>query len=321
MELIQLDMQVGAECQGMRLDQILAKNFPQYSRMRLSQWIKQGQVLVDGQICEPKTKLHGGEYVAIQATVPVSTEDMPQSIPLDILYEDDDLLVLNKPAGLVVHPGAGNTQSTLLNALLHHAPSLQHLPRAGIVHRLDKDTTGLMVVAKSLPAHTGLVAALQAREIQREYLALIGSELIAGGTVDAPIARHPAQRTKMAVDSRGKPAVTHYRCQRRYQGFTLLKVRLETGRTHQIRVHLSHKNYPIVGDALYGWRYKIPPQSSQALQEALRAFRRQALHAERLAFIHPVTGQALEWQTPLPEDFAHLLTLLTPKENYYAAKD
>lgn len=299
---------------GLRLDQALAKCFPEHSRMRLGQWIKEGQVLVEGKQLPAKAKVQGGEEVIIHAHVAIAQEDVAQAIPLNIIYEDEDILVINKPANMVVHPGAGNARNTLLNALLHHVPNLRHLPRAGIIHRLDKDTTGLMVIAKTLSAHTILVAALQRREIEREYLALVSNEVIAGGTIDAPMGRHPTQRIKMAVLASGKPAITYYRCHKKYEGFTLFRVKLETGRTHQIRVHLAHIHYPIVGDALYGWRYRIPRQSSVELQEALRNFNRQALHAFRLALKHPRTEQMLSWEAPLPEDFAHLLTLLKLRE-------
>jgi 23S rRNA pseudouridine1911/1915/1917 synthase len=314
---ISLSTLISADYSGMRLDQVLAKCFPEYSRSRITQWIRAGDVTLNGLSCEPKFKVTGGEQVLIEATMMPIHVDLAQPIPLNVVYEDEDLLVINKPAGLVVHPAAGNRHSTLLNALLHHAPQVNLLPRAGIVHRLDKDTTGLMVVAKTITAHTVLVAALQRREFQREYLALVSGELISGATVEAPIGRHPYQRTKMAVTDSGKPAVTHYRCKKRYHGFTLLQVKLETGRTHQIRVHLSYRNYPIVGDALYGWRCRLPAKSCENLQSDLLNFKRQALHAHGLGFVHPTSGEAMYWETPLPADFAYLLTQLQPKEGYY----
>ncbi|MBS0288534.1 MAG: 23S rRNA pseudouridine(1911/1915/1917) synthase RluD [Proteobacteria bacterium] len=304
----------------MRLDQALAQCFPSHSRTRLTQWIRKGQVLLDGLVIAPKVKVNGGESVTIQAVVE-SHEENGEPIPLNIQFEDENLLVVNKPANFVVHPAAGNRRGTLLNALLYHVPSLALLPRAGIVHRLDKNTTGLMVIAKTLSAHTGLVSALQNRDIQRDYIALVSAEVIAGGTIDAPIGRHPHQRTKMAVVSSGKPARTHYRCLKRYIGFTLLDVKLETGRTHQIRVHLSHQGYPIVGDAPYGWRYRLPPKSSPELAQALMVFNRQALHAKGLSLIHPITKEPLSWQAPLPNDFANLIKLLQPKEGYYSERD
>lgn len=310
MNSIYLNVELPESVRGMRLDQALAKCFPEHSRSRLCQWIKLGQVQVNGKICEPKSKVIGGEAVEIAASLVEHHDDIAQPLPLNILFEDTHLLILNKPTGLVVHPAAGNYQGTLLNALLHHAPQLRHLPRAGIVHRLDKDTTGLMVVAKTLEAHTGLVSALQRREIERKYYALVGSEIIAGNTIDAPIGRHPHKRTKMAVIESGKHARTHYRCKQRFLGFTLLDVTLETGRTHQIRVHLSHQNMPIVGDTVYGWRYKVPAKSSVDLQTAVVQFKRQALHAYSLALSHPATGEHLTWTADLPDDFAHLVKLL-----------
>lgn len=299
---------------GHRLDAALAKCFPEHSRARLTDWIRQGDVSVDGKHWEPKTKLKGGESVLIDTVMQPQHEDVEQPIPLDIVYEDDDILILNKPAGRVVHPGAGNRQGTLLNALLYHAPSLRTVPRAGIVHRLDKDTTGLMVVAKTLTAHTKLVADLAARTIEREYLTLIAGEWISGKTIDLPIGRHPTQRTKMAVmKTSGKPARTHFRCHKRYEGYTLLHAKLDTGRTHQIRVHLSHDGQAVVGDSTYGWRYRVPKGASIELQEHIRAFQRQALHAWKLSLMHPVTGERLSFEAPLPEDFATLLTFLVPK--------
>lgn len=302
--------------QGLRLDRVLAQSFPMHSRVRLANWIKEAKVWVDSVlITQPKYKVQGRERIVVHAMS--SAEAQPHAIaepiPLDIVYEDETLLVINKPDNFVVHPGAGNRQGTLFNALLHYAPSLRLLPRAGIVHRLDKDTTGLMVVAKTLTAHTMLVRELACRKIEREYLALVGKELISGQTIEAPIARHPLQRLKMAVQEKGKPALTHYRCYKRYKGFTLLHVKLETGRTHQIRVHLAYTGTPIVGDALYGWRYATPPKPSLNLQNVLRALQRQALHAWRLRFIHPITGASMAWEAPLPADFAALLSVLEEK--------
>lgn len=299
---------------GHRLDQALAKCFPEHSRARLTEWIKQGDVSVNGAQWEPKTKLKGGESILIDALAAPLHEDIEQDLPINIVFEDDDIIIVNKPAGTVVHPGAGNRQGTLLNALLFHAPCLKLIPRAGIVHRLDKDTTGLMVVAKTLTAHTKLVADLAARTIEREYLTLIAAEWIAGKTIDLPIGRHPSQRTKMAVmRTSGKPARTHFRCHKRYEGYTLLHAKLDTGRTHQIRVHLSHDGHAVLGDATYGWRYKVPKGASVELQDAVRAFQRQALHAWKLSLLHPVSGERLSFEAPLPEDFATLLTFLTPK--------
>lgn len=313
-ESIALEVSVPETYRGLRLDQALAKCFPLHSRSRLTQWIKTRQVTVNGEHWEPKAKVLGGETIAINAMLEPQQEDVGESIPLNIVFEDDDIIILNKPANLVVHPGAGNKQGTLLNALLYHAPQLAHLPRAGIVHRLDKDTTGLMVIAKTLAAHTRLVAMLQNREIERKYYALVAQELIAGGSINEPIGRHMQHRKKMAVHQNGKPACTHYRCYKRYRGFTLLDVKLETGRTHQIRVHLSHIGYPIVGDSIYGWRYRVPAQSSSELQQILSEFKRQALHAYSLQFEHPISKEVMQWQAPIPDDFETLLLLLLPKE-------
>jgi len=310
-DIIELNTHLPETYQGMRLDQALAKCFPEHSRTRLAHWIKQGNVQVNSICCaEPKMKVNGGETIIVQAQLHPVQESVAQNIPLNIIFEDEAIIVINKPAGLVVHPAAGNPSGTLLNALLHHAPALSHLPRAGIIHRLDKDTTGLMVIAKTLTAHTVLVAALQQREIKREYCALVAGEMISGSTVNMPIGRHLTQRIKMAVIASGKPAITHYRCHTRYQGFTLLDVQLETGRTHQIRVHLSHSGFPIVGDALYGWRLRFPAKASIETQQALSAFKRQALHAKRLSLHHPISREWLTWEASLPEDMTNLLSCL-----------
>lgn len=301
------------ECHvGKRLDQVLAECFSEYSRARLTEWIKRGSVTVNGRAGQPKQKIKGGESIVLDVIVEGDSVAEAEAIPLDIVYEDDEVLVLNKSAGLVVHPGAGNRQGTILNALLHHMPAIRHVPRAGIIHRLDKDTTGLMVVAKTLEAHTKLVSVLAKREIEREYLALIGGEWIAGKTIENVMGRHPTQRTKMAVLTHaGKPAKTHFRCHEKYRGFTLLHARLETGRTHQIRVHLAHEGYPIVGDSLYGWRYRVPKGASPALCDRIQQCTRQVLHAWRLQFCHPVTGEKLLFEAPLPDDFQALLAVLS----------
>lgn len=296
---------------GRRLDQILAEIFPDFSRSRLQQWVKEGAVLVDGKPLRPRDKLYGGEEIVLQVKLEVETAFEPEPIPLDIVYEDDAILVINKPAGLVVHPAAGNWQGTLLNALLHHVPQLIHVPRAGIVHRLDKNTTGLLVVAKTLESQTALVEQLQARSFTREYDAVVNGVLTGGGTVDAAMARHPVDRKRMAVvSSGGKPAVTHYRVEERFRAHTHLKIRLETGRTHQIRVHMAHLRYPLVGDPVYGGRLRLPPASGELLQETLRRFPRQALHASRLGLRHPQTGEYMEWQAELPEDMQRLIGVL-----------
>jgi 23S rRNA pseudouridine1911/1915/1917 synthase len=303
-----LTAQVPEEMYGRRLDQALAELFDDYSRGRLQEWIKQGEVRVNDQVrTKPKEKLRGGERISIRIEEREQVAFQPQAIPLDILFEDEAIIVINKPAGLVVHPAAGNPDGTLQNALLHHDPTLAGVPRAGIVHRLDKDTSGVLVVARGLSAHHHLVAALQARKIKREYLALAQGVITAGGRVDQPVGRHPTQRTRMAVVASGKPAVTHYRVLERLPSHTLLQVNLETGRTHQIRVHMAWLRHPLAGDPVYGGRLRIPANTGEAFAEQLRAFRRQALHAHRLGLAHPLSGAAMEWCAPIPDDLQQLL--------------
>ncbi|ALG69395.1 23S rRNA pseudouridine(1911/1915/1917) synthase RluD [Beggiatoa leptomitoformis] len=309
------------EMSGWRLDKALAELFPDYSRARLQKWIKDGFVLVNAMPLRGKDKVQGGEDIEIIAQAEEEVTWEGQDLPiLKILYEDDDIIVVDKEAGVVVHPGAGNPDSTLVNALLNHAPELVQLPRAGIIHRIDKDTSGILVVARSLPAHTSLVAQLQAREFKREYQAIVNGMMISGGTVDAPMDRHPIHRTRMAVVERGKPAVTHYRVIRRFRLHTLIRASLETGRTHQIRVHLAHAHYPLVGDPVYGGRLHLPPACTEDLQVALRQFKRQALHAERLGFIHPTQKEYMEWQVPIPADMQQLLKLLATDQQLFEAK-
>jgi 23S rRNA pseudouridine1911/1915/1917 synthase len=294
-----------------RLDQILSALFPAYSRSRLQSWIRSQQVLVDQQIKRPRDKIKAGALITITAILPEETKWEAQAIPLDIIYEDESLLVVNKPAGLVTHPAVGNPDKTLLNALLHHCPQLKQLPRAGIIHRLDKDTSGLLVIPKTLNAHTQLVKQLQARTIQRNYYAIVQGVLIAGGTINAPIGRHPKLRKKMAVNPlSGKHAVSHYRVIERFSHHTLIKVQLETGRTHQIRVHMAHIHHPLVGDKTYRGRPQLPKKASAELISCLRQFHRQALHAEHLKLIHPLSQQIIEWQAPLPEDMNRLINCL-----------
>ena len=295
----------------MRLDQALSALLPAYSRSRLQQWLKTGQLRVDGQIRRPRDPVAGGETVSGELALEPQTVAVAQDIPLDLRYQDADLLVLNKPAGLVAHPAAGNRDGTLVNALLHYCPELATLPRAGLVHRLDKDTTGLLVVARSLRAHTALVDQLQARRIERDYLAVVNGVPVAGGRVEAPVGRHPVDRQRMAVTPGGKPAVTHYRVLRRFRAHALLRVKLETGRTHQIRVHMAHIRLPLLGDPVYGGRPRLPPGASPRCIEVIQNFRRQALHAERLALIHPVSGERLEWRAEIPADLAELLAALS----------
>lgn len=299
---------------GRRLDQVLAELFPDYSRARLQAWVRAGEVTVDAAAWRPRDKVQGGERIEIEAAAQEQVSDSPQPMALDVVYEDAALLVIHKPAGLVVHPGAGNRAGTLLNALLHYAPELSGVPRAGIVHRLDKDTSGLMVVARSLSAQKDLVEQLQARSVRREYEAVVLGVMTAGGCIDAPLGRHPLERTRMAVlreeSQQAKPAVTHYRVIERFRAHTHVRLSLETGRTHQIRVHLAHIRYPIVGDPLYGGRLRIPAGIDARLAETLRGFKRQALHAATLGLMHPETGAPMQWSAPLPADMADLLDVL-----------
>ncbi|MGE4069904.1 MAG: 23S rRNA pseudouridine(1911/1915/1917) synthase RluD [Lysobacterales bacterium] len=298
-------------CGGMRCDAALAQAFPQFSRSKLSAWLKEGQILVEGRTAKPREPVRGGESVRLTAEVETAISDSAEDIALDILAEDPDFFVINKPAGLVVHPGAGNRTGTLVNALLHHDPALSGLPRAGVVHRLDKDTSGVMVVARTLEAHHTLVKALALRQVKREYLALVNGCVIAGGTIDEPIGRHPTDRLRQAVVHTGKPAISHYRVAERFRAHTLLRVSLETGRTHQIRVHLSHLRWPIVGDPLYGGSLRIPAGASEEVKVALRGFRRQALHAETLAFQHPRRpDEEVRTSAPVPEDYRMLLNII-----------
>ncbi|MFD1009206.1 23S rRNA pseudouridine(1911/1915/1917) synthase RluD [Oceanisphaera ostreae] len=296
---------------GQRLDQTLAEMFPDYSRTRIKTWIQLDQVRLDGEVAnKPRAKVVSGQQVLINAELEDDVRFDPEDLPLNIVYEDDDIMIINKPAGLVVHPGAGTPGGTMLNGLLHYCPSLAEVPRAGIVHRLDKDTTGLMVVAKTIPAQTHLVTALQERNITREYEAVAIGHMTSGGTVDANIGRHPTQRILMAVVPSGKPAVTHYRVMEKYRAHTRLRLRLESGRTHQIRVHMAHLQHPLVGDPTYGGRLKLPRSAEPELRDFLRNFKRQALHAVLLRLEHPISGEVMEWQAPLPDDFVALIELL-----------
>ena len=296
---------------GKRLDQVLALLCPRHSRARLQEWIRSGFVRVDGAGLRQKDSVSAGQVIEVSATLEDRHENwIEQAIPIDIIFEDEAILVLNKAPGIVVHPGAGNPDRTLVNALLYHAPQLAKVPRAGIVHRLDKDTSGIMVVAKTPAAHTRLVKDLQERNITREYRALVHGTLISGGAVEAPVGRHPTLRTRMAVTGKGKPATTHYRILRKYPACTDLGLRLETGRTHQIRVHMAHLGHPVIGDPVYGGRKRIAKKVSSVFREALAAFPRQALHARRLVLQHPLSNQTLELEAPLAEDMAGLLTVI-----------
>ena len=301
---------VPASAAGRRFDAALAELFPEFSRSRLTEWIKSGNALLDGQVVRPRDPVRGGETASLDVVLDTQTHAEPEDIPLDILYEDEHVFVLDKPAGLVVHPGAGNPTGTLVNALLFRDPSLSALPRAGIVHRLDKDTSGVMVVARTLLAHTSLVAQLASRDVHRQYLAIVVGAMVSGGTANAPIDRHPRDRLKMAVREDGRDAVTHYRLRERFRAHTALECRLETGRTHQIRVHMAHIKYPIVGDPLYGGPLRLPKGASDELIAVLRSFRRQALHAETLEFAHPVSGEPVRVTAPVPADMLALLAAL-----------
>ncbi len=303
------------ELAGMRLDQVLAELFSDYSRSKLQSWIKSGRVEVNDVILlSPKAKLDGGEDITLDAEAEPVIESAPEPIPLDIVFEDDSLLIVNKPAGLVVHPAIGNWHGTLLNALLNHDASLETLPRAGIVHRIDKETSGLLMVAKTLQAHNSLTQQLQEREITREYLAVSRGRMTAGGTVDEPIGRHPTDRKRYTVRESGKFAVTHYRVVQRYAHHTLVQMMLETGRTHQIRVHMAHIRYPLLGDPVYGGRFQMPPNCGTDLERELRSFKRQALHAAKLGLQHPVTDEYCEWEQPLPDDMVRLIKALAENE-------
>ncbi|MFC0679879.1 23S rRNA pseudouridine(1911/1915/1917) synthase RluD [Lysobacter korlensis] len=295
---------------GRRFDAVLAELFPDYSRSRLSAWIKSGDARLDGREVRPRDPVRGGEAVTLNVVLQVQTHSEAEDIALDVLFEDEQVIVINKPPGLVVHPGAGNPAGTLVNALLHRDPSLNALPRAGIVHRLDKDTSGVMVVARTLPAHTALVEQLSARGVHRQYLAVVVGALVSGGTANAPIDRHPRDRIRMAVREDGREAVTHFRLRERFRAHTLLECRLETGRTHQIRVHMQHLKHPIVGDPLYGGPLKLPRGATPELIESLRGFRRQALHAETLEFAHPVSGDPVRCTAPVPDDMQQLVAVL-----------
>ena len=301
---------VPEELAGLRLDQALARMFPEYSRSRLKEWLLAGAITIDGGPKRPRDAVAGGETVTLEPRAEIEVRAAPEPIRLDVVYEDDDLLVVNKAAGLVVHPGAGNPGGTLMNGLLHHAPQLEEIPRAGIIHRIDKDTTGLLLVAKTLPAHTALVRQLAEREISRNYLAVCNGVFTGGGKIDQPIGRHPVDRKRMSVQQNGKPAVTHFTVRERFRAFTYIRVKLETGRTHQIRVHFAWRRHALVGDPVYGGRLALPKGATEPLVDALRRFKRQALHATRLVFEHPASGETVELEVPPPPDFQGLLEIM-----------
>ena len=300
---------------GQRLDKVLASLFPPYSRSQLQSWLREGRMTMEGSIPSQRQIVRGGERLDLLVPKEAPQEWQPQPLPLQVVYEDSEIVVIDKPAGLVVHPGAGNPDATLANTILHHYPENRMLARAGIVHRLDKGTTGLLVVARTESTRQKLIKDLEARTIHRHYLALVHGRPVAGGKVDEPIGRHLKDRRRMAVSNKGKPAVTHYRIERRYDFHTLLRVRLETGRTHQIRVHLAHAGLPLVGDPLYGGRPRMPPRASTELATQLRSFDRQALHATELSITHPDSGTRLKWESALPKDFQQLLKVLPSQHN------
>jgi 23S rRNA pseudouridine1911/1915/1917 synthase len=313
-----LTAQIPPEQAGRRLDQALAVVFPDFSRSQLQQWIREGRVQVDGAAPRPRDRVRGGEQVSVAVPVPEPVRWSAQDLPLDVVYEDAALLVINKPPGLVVHPGAGNPDKTLLNALLHHDPGLSQVARAGIVHRLDKDTSGLLVVARTEAARRHLAAQLKDRSLKRVYTAVVRGVLISGGTVDAPLGRHSRDRTRMAVTNRGREAVSHFRILARYRAHTLISVSLETGRTHQIRVHLAHQGHPIVGDPVYGGRLILPRGADERLVAILRGFKRQALHAQTLGLVHPTTGESMSFSRPVPADMQALIDALAEDARVHA---
>jgi 23S rRNA pseudouridine1911/1915/1917 synthase len=309
-EFRQHELEMTADYAGLRLDQALARALPQYSRARLQGWIEAGAVRVDGLVPRPRDKVLGGERVKIEARLDPETRVAAEKMPLDVVFKDRSLFVIDKPAGLVVHPGAGNAAHTMQNALLGLDPKLALVPRAGLVHRLDKDTSGLMLIARTPESHDALTAQIASRDVERRYMAVCMGVMTAGGTVDEPIGRHRSQRTKMAVRGDGREAVTHYRVIKRFRGHTLVNAQLETGRTHQIRVHLAHVGFPVVGDPVYGGRKRVPRGATPALIEVLERFKRQALHAAHLKLAHPISGEPVEWESPLPADMKQLVAAL-----------
>ena len=307
---ISLSYKTIEEDAGERLDSVIAKEFTQFSRAHIQKWIKDGKLLLDGEIVKPKQPLKINQFISVEALEEPTLEDGPEDIPLDIIFEDDDIIIINKQPGLVVHPGAGNQTGTLVNALLHHDEELRFLPRAGIVHRLDKDTSGIMVVTKNEFSYLNLVSQLKERKVNRHYLAIVVGEPLSGSTINEPIGRHPKLRTKQAVTDAGKEAITNYKIKERMGGYTLLNVSLETGRTHQIRVHLAFINFPILGDSVYGGRKKFAAGTTEAVKKEILKFPRQALHAEKLEFIHPQSGKKVNYSAKTPKDLLHLIELL-----------
>lgn len=308
---ITISYETNADDVGERLDTVIAREFSQFSRAHIQKWIKEGNLLLNGEIVKPKKILKADQYISIQAIENPVLEDGPENIPIEIIYEDKDIIVLNKQPGLVVHPGAGNKAGTLVNALLNHDEELAFLPRAGIVHRLDKDTSGIMVTAKNEFSYLNIVSQLKERKVKRQYLALVVGEPLSGSIIDEPIGRHPKIRTKQAVTGKGKEAITNFKIQKRMDGYSLLNVSLETGRTHQIRVHLAFIGFPIVGDTVYGGTRKFSAGTSEALKKEISKFSRQALHAEKLEFTHPTSGQKVSYSARIPNDLMYLMELFS----------
>lgn len=314
---LSLQFQLDESYLGQRIDQVSALVWTDFSREKLKQWLKEGHLLVNGNTVKPKYKCEGNELLTLEVELEAQTRSLPEDIPLNIVYEDDDIMVINKPVGMVVHPGAGNSSGTLVNAILHHYPKSAELTRAGLVHRIDKDTSGLLVVAKNLESQFSLSKQLAKKSVYRVYDLVVYGNIIAGGTIDEPIKRHPVDRVKMAVLPGGKEAVTHYNVKERFQNFTRIQARLETGRTHQIRVHLTYIGHGLVGDPVYMPRVRMPAGASQLLDDTLRGFKRQALHAVQLGLVHPRTGEDMMFDAPWPEDFNHLVEVLRTENKAY----
>lgn len=314
-QFVESDFVVPPELSGFRLDHVLSELMPEYSRSRLQQWIKAEQVSINGVFLKSKEKVKIHDLIEVRAELEEQGDWLPENIELTIVFEDEHIIIVNKPAGMVVHPAAGNYSGTMVNALLAHYPEIVSVPRAGIVHRLDKDTTGLMVVAKNLSAHAHIVDQLQTRAMGREYEAVVSGQMTGGGTVNEPIARSTKNRKKMAVSPFGKPAITHYRLLQRFKAHSHIRVKLETGRTHQIRVHMAHIHFPLVGDSTYAGRLKIPAGASETVKNELRQFPRQALHAKKITLLHPASGQEMSWESELPDDMQQLLAVLKQGES------
>jgi len=314
---LSLQFQLDESYLGQRIDQVAALVWNEFSREKLKQWMKEGHLLVNGNIVKPKYKCEGNELLCLDVELEAQTSAQPENIPLNIVYEDDDIMVINKPVGMVVHPGAGNPNGTLVNALLYHYPKSAELTRAGLVHRIDKDTSGLLVVAKNLEAQFSLSKQLAKKTVYRVYDLICYGHIIAGGTIDEPIKRHPVDRVKMAILPGGRDAVTHYNVKERFQHFTRVQAQLETGRTHQIRIHFTYIGYPLVGDPVYVSRVKVPAGASEKLSSALRNFKRQALHASKLGLVHPRTKEEMMFEAPWSDDFVELVEVLRSENKAY----